>query len=70
MISSLTAEKLACVRGDKKLSVSLTGCRMRNYVAESPITRLNANALIQAVACVDKNERPFTQTIGPAPNTP
>ena len=58
------------VRGDKKLTVSLTGCRMRNYVAEAPITRLNTNSLIQAAACVDKNERPFTQTTGPAPNVP
>ena len=47
------------VRGDKKLTVSLTGCRMRNYVAEAPITRLNTNALIQAVACVDKQEMFF-----------
>ena len=56
------------VRGDKKLTVSLTGCRMRNYVAESPITRLNPNALIQAALCVDKNEQPFTTS--PAPNAP
>ncbi len=47
------------VRGDKKLTVSLTGCRMRNYVADSPIARLNTNALIQAVACVDKHEELF-----------
>ena len=47
------------LRGDKKLTVSLTGCRMRNYVADRPITRLNTNALIQAVACVDKDEQPF-----------
>ena len=47
------------VRGDKKLTVSLTGCRMRNYVADTPITRLNTNALIQAVACVDKQEQAF-----------
>lgn len=47
------------VRGDKKLTASLTGCRMRNYVADAPITRLNTNALIQAVACVDKHEELF-----------
>ncbi len=47
------------VRGDKKLTVSLNGCRMRNYVAESPITRENTNAIIQAATCVDKEERPF-----------
>jgi hypothetical protein len=39
--------------------VSLTGCRMRDYVADAPITRLNTNALIQAVACVDKHEQSF-----------
>ena len=47
------------VRGEKRLTVSLTGCRMRNYVADVPITRLNTNALIQAVACVDKQEQAF-----------
>ncbi len=47
------------VRGDKKLTVSLTGCRMRDYVADAPITRLNTNALLQAVACVDKHEKLF-----------
>src|SRR6185369_14738563 len=47
------------VRGEKKLTVTLSGCRMRNYVADSPITRLNTNAVIQAVACIDKDERPF-----------
>ena len=47
------------VRGDKRLTVSLSGCRMRNYAAEMPITLLNTNALIQATGCVDKNEKPF-----------
>ena len=47
------------VRGDKKLTVSLTGCRMRNYVATAPITCANPNAIIQAVACVDRDEQLF-----------
>lgn len=47
------------VRGDKHLTVSLSGCRMRNYAADEPITRLNTNAVIQATGCVDKNEKPF-----------
>jgi hypothetical protein len=51
------------VRGDKKLTVSMYGCRMRNYVADAPITRLNTNALIQATACVDKNENLFNETL-------
>jgi hypothetical protein len=52
------------VRGDKKLTVSMSGCRMRNYVADSPLTIENTNAVIQATACVDKNEQLFNQTVG------
>lgn len=48
------------VRGDKLLTVSLFGCRMRNYRAESPITIENPKARIEAVACVDKNEEFFS----------
>lgn len=48
------------VRGERKLTVSMVGCRMRNYVAASPLTLLNSNAVVQAVACVDKDEQPFT----------
>jgi len=44
------------VRGDKLLTISLFGCRMRNYIADSPITNQNPKAKIQAVACVDKDE--------------
>jgi hypothetical protein len=51
------------VRGDKHLTVSLSGCRMRNYVADSPITCQNPNALIQAFACVDKEEKAFNATL-------
>jgi hypothetical protein len=53
------------VRGEKKLTVSLSGCRMRNYASDAPITLENVKALVQAVACVDKNERPFNRTIEP-----
>ncbi len=58
------------VRGEKKLTVTLTGCRMRNYVADAPITRLNTNAVIQAVACVDKNEALYNETQGAPRPTP
>jgi hypothetical protein len=44
------------VRGDKKLTVSLVNCRMRDYAAAEPITNLNPKALIQAAVCVDKSE--------------
>ena len=50
------------VRGDKKLTVSLTGCRMRNYVAENPITIQNKSAIIHATGCIDKNEQLFNLT--------
>jgi len=52
------------VRGEKKLTVTLSGCRMRNYVADAPITIVNSNALVQAMACIDKQERLFNQTFG------
>ena len=54
------------VRGNQKLTITMFGCRMRNYVADSPITNSNPNAAIQAVACVDKNERLFNSIIEPA----
>ena len=44
------------VRGDRKLTVSLVNCRMRDYAAAEPITVLNPKALIQASVCIDKNE--------------
>jgi hypothetical protein len=47
------------VQGDKKLTISLSGCRMRNYVADTPITCLNPHAVIQAELCIDKDEQPF-----------
>jgi hypothetical protein len=50
----------ALVRGDKKLTLSLVGCRMRNYVSATPITRTNPQSVIQAVACVDKDENPYS----------
>jgi len=57
------------VRGEKKLTLTLSGCRMRNYVADAPITRMNTNSLIQAVACIDKDERFFSRAF-PAENGP
>ena len=54
----------ALVRGDKKLTVSLFGCRMRNYESNDPITKLNRKSVIQAVGCIDKHERPFNLSIG------
>lgn len=53
------------VRGDQKLTISLVGSRMRNYEAEAPITVENQAAVIQAVACVDKDENLYNKIIGP-----
>ena len=45
------------VRGDKKLTVSIFGSRMRNYMSQKPITIENKLAVIQAVACFEKEEK-------------
>ena len=47
------------IRGERKLTVSMFGCRMRNYAADTPITVQNAAAIVQAVGCIDKEENPF-----------
>ncbi len=47
------------IRGDRKLTVSMFGCRMRNYRADRPITIQNAAAIVQAFGCIDKDENPF-----------
>ncbi len=47
------------IKGDKKLTVSLVGCRMRDYIADDAVTILNPRASIQVSACWDKEERPF-----------
>lgn len=52
------------VRGSKRLTVSLVGSRIRNYAAEDPITVENPNALVRAVACVDKHGHLMERTIG------
>jgi hypothetical protein len=52
------------VRGDKRLTVSVVGSRMRNYEAADPITCENPRALVRMVACVDKHERLLEGTIG------
>ena len=51
------------VRGDKRLTISVVGCRMRNYLSEKPITVDNKLAVIQAVACIDKEEKLFNLVI-------
>lgn len=53
------------LRGDQKLTVSLFGCRMRNYRSDDPITIENPLAVVQAVACIDKEEMPFALSAAP-----
>lgn len=53
------------IEGDQKLTVSMFGCRMRNYAADEPLTIKNNEAIVQAFACIDKNEAPYNKTINP-----
>ena len=50
------------VRGDKKLTVSIWGSRMRNYVSDTPISVENDKAVIQVVGCFDKHENIYNNT--------
>jgi hypothetical protein len=52
------------IRGNERLTVSLVGCRMRNYEAALPITMNNPAAVVQAVACIDKNEKLYNAILG------
>ncbi len=47
------------VKGDERCTISMFGCRMRNYTAKEPITVLNKNAVIQTFGCIDKEEEIF-----------
>jgi hypothetical protein len=49
------------VRGDKKLTVSIWGCRMRNYTSSSPVTIENDQAIIQFSGCFDKDENLYNK---------
>lgn len=50
------------VKGDRKLTISVFGARMRNYVADQPINVENSKAVIQVVGCIDKHESPYNVT--------
>lgn len=50
------------VRGDKKLTVSVWGSRMRNYVSNSPVTAENKQAVIYLSGCFDKDENLYNKT--------
>ncbi len=53
------------VRGNQRLTVTLVGCRMRNYEGAEPVVVENPLATVQAVGCLDKEERWFQRVIGP-----
>ncbi|HIJ72853.1 MAG TPA: hypothetical protein HPP83_02020 [Candidatus Hydrogenedentes bacterium] len=53
------------IRGDQRVTVSLSNCRMRDYAASDPISNLNPNAVIQANGCIDAREAPFSRVIVP-----
>ena len=55
------SDDVVLVRGNQPLTVSLYGCRMRNYRSADPITVENPQARICAVACVDNAEQFFSQ---------
>ena len=44
------------IQGDGHPTVSLVGCRMRNYETSFPIIISNPRAKVQIVSCVDKDE--------------
>src|SRR5690606_14663738 len=44
------------IEGDKKLTISMVGCRMRDYISPTPITINNKKAIIHAIGCIDKDE--------------
>lgn len=52
------------IRGNENCTVSIIGCRMRNYAAKNPLTIENPNAKVQAVACFDALNNPFNMTFG------
>lgn len=58
------SQDFALIRGDQHLTVAAFGCRMRNYAAEQPFTLANPKAVLQVVACVDKDERLVNGTWG------
>ena len=44
------------IQGDGHPTISIVGCRMRNYESTFPVTIKNSKAKVQMVSCVDKDE--------------
>ena len=49
------------VRGNSKLTVSVWGSRMRNYISDSPVTIENDQAIIYMSGCFDKEEKLYNK---------
>ena len=47
------------INGNDKCTISMFGCRMRDYKSDQPFTINNPNAILQAEGCIDKNEQPY-----------
>lgn len=52
------------VEGTGRITVSMSGCRMRNYVADLPITLANPNATVRVTNCFDKAEKVYEAILG------
>jgi len=53
------------IKGNKKLTVTIIDCRMRNYISEIPITIENKNAAVQVVAVIFRNENLYNYVFSP-----
>jgi len=47
------------VRTNENSTISMFGCRMRDYKGGQPITILNPWAVIRVESCIDKTGIPF-----------
>jgi hypothetical protein len=54
------------VKGNKKLTVSVWGSRMRNYASDSPVTIKNKKAVLYFSGCFDKEEKLYNKTFNQA----
>ena len=61
-VSENQSQDFMLVRGDKKLTVSVWGSRMRNYVSGSPVTLENTKAIVYMSGCFDKDENLYNKT--------
>lgn len=52
------------IQGDGHPTVSIVGCRMRNYEMSSPVIIKNPRAKVQMVSCVNKDENFVNETMG------